>query len=195
MAKMLQKGVVMATLAAALLLTGCGNRMPAASPVDAPAAASESPAAIAPAPVVTQPVAPVAPANPAYQAPISGSLVVSNISKTKKGLLFKKMVVKGSVVNTSQVALSGTVKIVFKESKGIFTKTLEEVETKTIAVANLAPGGTFPIDVTSDETGVDEVEVTVETTPGAAAPAAANAYGAPGAAAYGAPGATGSYGY
>lgn len=205
MAKMLQQGVVLASLVAGLLLAGCGNRMPAAPLKDEVTAASEAPVAALPSaapatltsPQLTGTLPGAVGANPALQAPITGSLVVSNLSKTKKGILFKNMVVKASVVNTSQVPLSGTVKIEFKDSKGIFTKTLETVETKTIAVANLAPGGNFPIDVTSDETGIDEVEVTVETNqPSAtAAPMATGFNAAAAGQPYGTAPTAGAYGY
>lgn len=190
------KWAVIGGVAFSLLLAGCGNRMPANVPEpeeETPAAtapaASEEPA---PAPVAS--TAPVVPTTPAYTQ--TGSLVVSGVEKSKTGLIFfKKMVVKGSVVNTSNVPLSGTIKCEFKDKKGIFTKTMVTEETKTQVVAQLAPGQTFPFEFKSDKSNMDEAEVTVETMPAAPAaaayPAAGSPYGAPAAAGYPAMGASG----
>lgn len=173
-------------VAFSLLLAGCGNRMPANVPEPEESAAPTAPAASEPAPaapVTPATTAPVAPTTPAYTQ--TGSLVVSGVEKSKTGLIFfKKMVVKGSVVNTSNVPLSGTIKCEFKDKKGIFTKTMVTEETKTQVVAQLAPGQTFPFEFKSDKSNMDEAEVTVETMPAAPAaaayPAAAgNPYGAP----------------
>ena len=182
------KWAVIGGIAFSLMLAGCGNRMPANVPEPEESPAAENPEA----PPVTEPaplpsVAPVAPTTPAYTQ--TGSLVVSGVEKSKSGLIFfKKLVVKGSVVNTSNVPLSGTIKCEFKDKKGIFTKTMVTEETKTQVVAQLAPGQSFPFEFKSDKSNLDEAEVTVETMP--AAPAAAayptggSPYGAPAAAGY-----------
>lgn len=161
----------------ALALSGCGNRVPTNVPdEEAPTPEVTTPAtpAIDPAPA---PVAPPVTTNPGYVAPTTGSLVVSGVEKKKSGLVFfKHMTVKGSVVNTSNVALSGTIKVEFKEKKGIFTKTFVTEETKTQVISQLAPGQSFPFEIKSDESGIDDAEVTVETM--APAPTAAAGYGA-----------------
>lgn len=178
--------VLTGVVAIALCLAGCGNRTPANAPLDdssssgstAPAPdASASPAAPA------APAAPAVPQTPAYTQPVTGSLVVSNVTKTKKGFIFKTLTVAGSVVNSSNVPLSGTLKIEFKKNKGIFSKTLVTTDTKTQAITTLQPGQSFPFTVTADHHGDDDAEVTVDTNP--AAPAAAPA--APAAAAAAAP--------
>lgn len=161
-----------ASLAFALCLTGCGNRLPANAPVDE-APAAETPAEDQPAPVAEQPapVTPVAPVTgtPAYEQPTVGSLTVSVSEKKKKGLIpfMKKLIVKGQVLNTSTVALSGKLKIEFRK-KG------STVETREQEVATLQPGQSYSFDVTSEKY-CDDAEVTVETRQ--SAPAAAG-YGA-----------------
>jgi hypothetical protein len=195
MSKSMTKLTMIGGIALALALAGCGNRMPANVPEPEESAPAETPAEPT-TPAVTDPVAPAptVPTTPAYVAPITGSLVVSGVEKSKSGIIFfKKMVVKGSVVNTSSVPLSGTVKCDFKEKKGIFTSTLVTEETKTVVVAQLAPGQSFPFEFKSDKSNLDEAEVTVETmapAPAAAAayPTAGSAYGAPTTGAYGAAG-------
>ena len=188
------KWTVIGGIAFSLLLAGCGNRMPANVPEPEESPAAENPAApTTPAvtdPAPTVPTTPAAPTTPAYTQ--TGSLVVSGVEKTKTGLIFfKKTVVKGSVVNTSNVPLSGTIKCEFKDKKGIFTKTMVTEETKTQVVAQLAPGQSFPFEFKSDKSNMDEAEVTVETMPAAPAAAAYPAAGSPyGAAAYPQPGMT-----
>ncbi len=183
------KWAVIGGVAFSLLLAGCGNRMPANVPEPDESPAAETPAAPT-TPAATEPAAPtapVAPTTPAYTQ--TGSLVVSGVEKSKSGIIFfKKMVVKGSVVNTSNVPLSGTIKCEFKDKKGIFTKTMVTEETKTTVVAQLAPGQSFPFEFKSDKSNLDEAEVTVETMPAspaaAAYPASGSPYGAPAAAGY-----------
>lgn len=194
---------VLSALLVSVTLVGCGNRMPANIPDP------EEPA-LPPAPPVAEPVDPVAPiepvmpppaptlpgtpGNPGYQAPTLGSLVVSGVEKSKTGFILKKLVVKGAVVNVSNVPLSGTLKVDFKDKKGLFTKTFITEETKTQVISQLAPGQSFPFELTSTKNGMDDAEVTVETMP--TAPAAANfSTGNPyGAAAPGTYGAYGGYG-
>lgn len=149
----------------ATCLTGCGRRVATAPEAEVPAV--EEPA---PSPDVAEPSAPPV-TNPGYETPpvITGSLVVSNVEKKKKGLLFKKLVVKGSILNTSNQPLSGTIKIDFKESKGIINKSFVTSETQTQVVAQLAPGQSMPFEVTSEKSGADDAEVTVETTAATAA--------------------------
>lgn len=188
------KWTLVGGVALALVLAGCGNRMPANVPVDEEEPGTEAPAnPTTPAsPDVPAPTpAPTAPTTPAYVAPVVGSLTISGLEKTKSGLIFfKHMTVKGSVVNTSSVPLSGTIKVEFKDSKGILTKTMVTEETKTQVVAQLQPGQSFPFEIKSDETGIDDAEVTVETmqpaaSAGTAAASAAYASGgAYGAASY-----------
>lgn len=192
------KWTVIGGIAFSLLLAGCGNRMPANVPEPDESPAAENPAAPttpAASEAPTAPTAPPAPTTPAYTQ--TGSLVVSGVEKTKTGLIFfKKTVVKGSVVNTSNVPLSGTIKCEFKDKKGIFTKTMVTEETKTQVVAQLAPGQTFPFEFKSDKSNMDEAEVTVETMPAAPAAAAYPAAGSPyGAAAYPQQPAMGASGY
>src|SRR5689334_9968308 len=94
------------TVALAMCLTGCGKRTLAEAPIDP--AASEEPAASAPVDPDPAPVA--SPSTPAYEpAPIAaGSLVVSGITKDKVGIIgFRKVEVKGQVVNTGTTPLSG----------------------------------------------------------------------------------------
>ena len=148
----------------ATCLTGCGRRVATAPEAEVPAA--EEPA---PAPSVEPSAPPVT--NPGYEQPpvITGSLVVSNVEKKKKGLIFKKLVVKGSILNTSNQPLSGTIKIDFKESKGIINKSFVTSETQTQVVAQLAPGQSMPFEVTSEKNGADDAEVTVETSAATAA--------------------------
>lgn len=187
------KIAIFGSLAVSLLLTGCGNRMPAnvpepdeeatANPTAPTATAPSAPVTVAPPPITT---------TPAYTAPMVGSLTVSGVEKTKTGIFFKKMVIKGDVVNTSQVPCSGTLKIEFKDKKGIFTKTMVTEETKTVEISTLAPGAKQHFEVTSDDTGHDESEVTVETRQSAAAmnmPMTGAAYGAAATGAYPVPGA------
>ena len=92
------------------------------------------------------------------------------------------------MINTSNVALSGTVKVKFLKKKGIINKSLEEIGTKDQVIAQLAPGQSISFSLTSDK-HCDDAEVTVETTQpmaGAGMAAASSPYGAP-APAYGAP--------
>lgn len=174
------------SLALTLCLSGCGNRLPAAAPeVDEPAA--EEP--VAP---VTDPVDPVTqPSTPTYEQPaappvIAGSLVVNGVNKAKKGFIgFRKVEVTGTVMNTSSVPLSGTLKLEFKEKKGIINKRLETVETKTQIISNLAPGSSLPFTIKSDKS-CDDVEVTVETDQPVTA-AGMGGYGQPAANPYGNP--------
>ena len=187
------KWTVIGGLAVSLLLAGCGNRMPAnvPEPDESPAANPAAPASTAPS-TAPAPTPPPAVTTPAYTAPMVGSLTVSGVEKTKTGFFFKKFVVKGEVVNTSQVPCAGTLKIDFKDKKGIFTKTVVTEETKTVEISTLAPGAKQSFEVTSDDTGHDEVEVTVQTRQSAAATGAAMtgaAYGAAATGGYPAPGA------
>lgn len=172
-------------LVMALALTGCGNRLPANPPVDPEAGASAAPAASPSPEASTAPVTPAA-TTPAYQQPLTGSLVVSNVEKKKVGGFLgiaKKLEVKGSVINTSNLPLNGTITIKFTEKKGIINKSMVAVgDPKTVVVAQLAPGAAFPFDVTSDKS-CDDAEVTVATTQPSAGATAATAYGNP----YGAP--------
>jgi predicted small lipoprotein YifL len=168
-------------LTLALSLSGCGNRLPANVPVDASSEESAGPVATpteepaaTPAPVAT---------TPANQQPLTRSLVVSGIDKKKTGGFLgmaKKLEVKGSVINTSNVALSGKVTIKFTKKTGIINKKMEAVgDPKEVLVMNLAPGANFPFDVTSEK-ACDDAEVTVETTQPTATAAAAsvsNPYG------------------
>jgi hypothetical protein len=168
----------------ALAMTGCGNRLPANPPIDPDAEASAAPAA-SPAPEAsTAPVTPAA-TTPAYQQPLTGSLVVSNVDKKKVGGFLgmaKKLEVKGTVINTSNVPLSGKVIVKFTKKTGIINKKMEPVgDPKEVVVAQLAPGASFPFDVTSEKS-CDEAEYSVETTPAAGATttaAVSNPYGAP----------------
>lgn len=189
------------TLVSALViatgLTGCGNRLPASAPVDEQPVATE-PAAEPPTPDVPAPSVPPT-GNPGYEQPVlTGSLVVSSVDKKKKGLLFKKLVVSGQVVNTSNQPLSDTLKIEFKKSKGVISKKLEISETKTQVITQLAPGQSVAFSLESDKSGTDDAEVTVETTqPVAAAGAGFAAGGLHGQAGVAYPQAarTGPYGY
>lgn len=174
------------SVAIAMCLTGCGKRTLAEAPIDP--AASEEPAASEPANVDPDP-APV-PSTPAYeQPPLNvGSLVVSGITKDKVGIIgFRKVEVKGSVVNTGSAPLSGEVKIEFKKKKGIINKTLETSETKTHVVTNVAPGQSVSFTIKSDK-GCDDAEVTVTTNQ----PVSTAAYGAAAGSPYGAYGAYGA---
>lgn len=173
-------------LAMALCLSACGNRLPANPPIDEEAEtqpAVEEPAPIDPAPVTT-------PTAPAYQQPLTGSLVVSGVDKKKVGGILgmaKKIEVKGQVLNTSNVPLSGIVKVKFLKKSGIINKKLEEIGTKDQAIAMLAPGQSISFSLTSDK-HCDDAEVTVETSPAAAmagAAAASNPYGQAAAPTYG----------
>lgn len=193
---------VLSALLVSVTLVGCGNRMPANLPDPEEPALPPAPPVTEPAPPVA-PVEPVTPApalpgtpgNPGYQAPTLGSLVVSGVEKSKTGLILKKLVVKGTVVNVSNMPLSGTLKVDFKDKKGLFTKTFVTEETKTQVISQLAPGQSFPFELTATKNGMDDAEVTVETMP--TAPAAStfstgNPYGAPAQGAYGAYGAYGA---
>ena len=169
----IERNLVLAgVIAVTLCLAGCGNRAPANVVVDTSAATDAAPAASAsPEKPAAAPVA----TTPAYTAPVvTGSLVVSNVSKTRTGIvLFKKMHVSGSVINSSNVPLSGTLKVQFQKNKGIFTKTLTATGVKTVVVSTLQPGQSFPVTVDSD-TRNDDAEVTVESNPTTStAPAAA----------------------
>lgn len=158
------------SVALAMCLTGCGKRTLAEAPIDP---AAETPAASEPVAAEPEP-APV-PSTPAYEpAPIAaGSLVVSGITKDKVGIIgFRKVEVKGQVVNTGSAPLSGEVKIEFKKKKGIINKTLETSETKTQVVTNVAPGQSVSFTIKSDKS-CDDAEVTVTTN----APVAAATYG------------------
>lgn len=166
-------------LAMALCLSGCGNRLPANPPIDEEA--ETKPAAEEPAPVVTEPAATV-PTAPAYQQPLTGSLVVSGLDKKKVGGILgmaKKIEAKGQVLNTSNVPLSGIVKVKFLKKTGIINKKMEEIGTKEQAIAMLAPNQSISFSLTSDK-HCDDAEVTVETSPATAmagATAASNPYG------------------
>lgn len=168
------------SVAISLCLTGCGKRTMAEAPVDP---AAETPAATEPATTEPEP-APV-PSTPAYEQPpvAAGSLVVSGITKDKVGIIgFRKVKVKGQVVNTGTTPLSGEVKIEFKKKKGIINKTLETSETKNQVVAQVAPGASVSFEITSDKS-CDDAEVIVTTTAPAASTAAygytGSAYGQP----------------
>ena len=160
----------------AVMMTGCGNRVPANPPIDDSALASPSPDPNAATPSVDPNATPVpaATANPAYSAPLTGSLTVGSISKTTHGILmFKKLEVKCVVTNTSNVALSGTVKVQFKKNSGFIKKTLNDDGTPmTQDISNLAPGQTQSVDITSTKSE-DDAEITVDTQVPAAAPAPA----------------------
>ncbi|MDB5100150.1 MAG: hypothetical protein JWM80_4571 [Cyanobacteria bacterium RYN_339] len=167
---MLNQNVVMAGMVAiALCLAGCGNRTPAnVVPEDAGATAPTAPAASTAPPAAT----PVVAAPPvAYSQPVTGSLVVSGVNLTKKGLIFRTMTAAGSVVNSSNVALSGTLKVQFKK-KGLLSSTLKDTTVKSIVVPSLQPGQSFPFTVTADKSGDDDAECTVETNQPAATTAA-----------------------
>jgi hypothetical protein len=119
----------------------------------------------------------------------AGSLVVSGITKDKVGIIgFRKVKVKGQVVNTGSTPLTGEVKIEFKKKKGIINKTLETSETKNQVVAMVAPGASVSFEITSDHS-CDDAEVIVTTTPSTASTAAygynGSAYGQQQPAAYG----------
>ena len=172
-------------LAMAVCLSGCGNRLPANPPIDEEA--ETKPAVEEPAPVVEPDPAPTVPTTPAYQQPLTGSLVVSGVDKKKTGGFLgmaRKIEVKGQVLNTSNVPLSGIVKVKFLKKTGIINKKMEEIGTKDQAIAQLAPGQSISFSLTSDK-HCDDAEVTVETSPttAAAGVAAANPYGQPTAAA------------
>lgn len=154
-------------LAIALCVSACGNRAPAnAVTPDDPSASPDSGATTPATPATPIPVTPTAAPT---AAPITGSLVVSNVAKTKTGIiLFKTMTVTGSVVNSSNVALQGNLKCDFKKNKGIITKTVETTSSKTLAVPLLQPGQSYPFTFTADEHNDDDAEVTVDTTPPAA---------------------------
>ena len=178
-------------LAVALSLSACGNRLPVNAPVDTSSDTDVENPVVDPGyeqPVVTTPTVPT---TPAYQQPLTGSLVVSGMDKKKTGGVLgmaKKIQVSGQVINTSNVALSGTVKVKFLKKKGVINKSMEEIGVKEQVIAQLAPGQSISFSLTSDK-HCDDAEVTVETTqPTAAAgmTAASNPYGAP-APAYGAP--------
>jgi hypothetical protein len=189
--------VLAGAVAIALCLTGCGNRMPANAPIDdasstGTSATSPAPAASAALPAPVTPAAPVA----AYVQPVTGSLVVSNVEKTKSGFILKTMTVTGSVINSSNVALSGTLKIQFKKTKGIFSKTVVVTDTKTQVVTLLQPGQSFPFTVKASNHGDDDAEVTVDTNPAAAAaPATGAPVGAPAATTGGTGASAMGYGY
>jgi hypothetical protein len=182
MLKSKQNLALAAFVAIALCLSGCGNRTPAnVVPDDAgassttPAAPAADPGASTAAPVTTAPAA-TAPA--AYTQPVTGSLVVSGVNLSKKGLIFRTLTASGSVVNSSNVALSGTLKVQFQK-KGLFSSTLKNTTVKTVNVPTLQPGQSYPFTVTADKSGDDNAECTVETNqpaagavPAAAAPAA-----------------------
>lgn len=173
------------TVALALCLSGCGERVAASVPVDT--SASPAPAASDTTPVSdpNTPVAPVAPQTPAYTQPITGSLAVSGVTKKKTGGFLgigRKLEVTGQVVNTSTVPLSGMLTVNFEKSSGIFTKTLKTEETKTQAIITIQPGQSVNFDITSDHS-CDDADPTVQTN----TPAAGGGYGATGAA-YGAAG-------
>jgi predicted small lipoprotein YifL len=195
MNKRLMNSLTLAALVA-LTLSGCGNRLPANPPID-PAAEDTKPAAEEPA--VETPVAttPTVPTTPAYQQPLTGSLVVSGIDKKKVGGFIgigKKLEVKGQVLNTSNVPLTGIVKVKFTKKTGIINKKMEEIGTKDQAIAQLAPGQSISFTLTSDK-ACDDAEVTVETSQNAvpvAGAAATNPYGQP---AVAQTGAYGAYGY
>ncbi|MEB3284717.1 MAG: hypothetical protein VKN33_05480 [Candidatus Sericytochromatia bacterium] len=191
---------VYSALIVSVALVGCGNRMPAnlpdpEEPALPPAPPVEPALPVEPVqPVVppTLPTLPGMPGNPGYQGPTLGSLVVSGVEKSKTGLILKKLVVKGSVVNVSSTPLSGTLKIDFKDKKGLFTKTFVTEETKTQVISQLAPGQSFPFEVTSTKNGMDDAEVTVETmqtAPAASVYSSGSPYGAPAMGGYGAYGA------
>ena len=186
------KWTVIGGLAVSLLLVGCGNRLPANVPEpDAePSANPGAPASTAPS-TAPAPTPPPAVTTPAYTSPMAGSLTVSGVEKSKTGFIFKKFVVKGEVVNTSQVPCSGTLKVDFKDKKGIFTKTFVTEETKTVEIATLAPGAKQSFEVTSDKSGHDEVEVTVQTRQSAGSTGAAMTGAAMSGGAYGAAAASG----
>jgi hypothetical protein len=191
---------VLGALLVSVALVGCGNRMPANIPDPEepalPPAPPTEPAVpvvpvepVAPLPAPVTPGLPGAPGNPGYQAPTLGSLVVSGVEKTKTGLILKKLVVKGTVENVSSMPLSGTLKVDFKDKKGLFTKTFVTEETKTQVISQLAPGQSFPFEVTATKNGMDDAEVTVETmptVPAASTFSAGSPYGAPMQGGYGA---------
>jgi multidrug efflux pump subunit AcrA (membrane-fusion protein) len=91
------RSFLLGSIALAVMLAGCGNRMPAnvPDPEEPPAPAPSEPALpVAPVePVAPPPVAPVVPGTPNYQGPTVGSLVVSGVEKSKSGLIFKKLTV------------------------------------------------------------------------------------------------------
>lgn len=181
----LQTIILVGTLAMGLCLTGCGRRpanMAAATDTTGSSdttASSTAPVSTAPStdtPAYTQPTTPTTGTTPDYSQPSVGSLAVTNVSKTLHGILmFKKLEVKGSVINTSNVPLSGTLKITFEKSSGIFNKTLSESETKTQDFSNIQPGQSEDFDITSSSSAAD-AEVTVDTQQ-AQAPVAAQGYG------------------
>jgi hypothetical protein len=177
------------SLAVVGILCSCGNRQPASALAEAPAP-SEPPAPIVtPAPVATPTFVP---SNSGYSQPLTGSLVISSVEKVKQGMFFKKLEVKGTVLNTSTVPLSGTLRVEFKDRKGMINKSLVVVETKTVSVVQLPPGQTLPFTILSDKTGLDDATVTVETTQpvtGALMPGMLTSGGA-----FGAPVSMGTYG-
>src|SRR5688500_17190103 len=100
----LMKLTLAGSVALALCLTGCGARQLAEPPV------VEEAAAESPEPVASAEPVPTPPTAPAYEAPVvTGSLAVSGIEKKKVGGILgfrKKLEVKGTVVNTSNVPMS-----------------------------------------------------------------------------------------
>ncbi|HEY9724118.1 MAG TPA: hypothetical protein V6D47_19095 [Oscillatoriaceae cyanobacterium] len=188
----LQTMILVATLAMGLSLTGCGRRAANMAAPDASSGGDTSASTTAPidntpvdnTPVDNTPTVPTTGTTP-YAAPTVGSLAVTNVAKKTHGvLMFKKLEVTGEVINTSNAPLSGTLKITFEKSSGIFNKTLSESETKTQDFSNIQPGQSESFDITSSNSAAD-AEVTVDTLQ-TQAPLAAQSYG------YGAT--TGGYG-
>jgi hypothetical protein len=151
-------------VAIALCLAGCGNRTPA-NVVPDDATGGASPTAPATDPAASEPAPPVttlpATTTPSYSQPVTGSLVVSGVNLSKKGLIFRTLTASGSVVNSSNVALSGTLKVQFKK-KGLLSSTLKDTTVKTVPVPLLQPGQSYPFTVTADKSGDDDAECTVD---------------------------------
>lgn len=166
-------------LLGATLLTGCGR--PVASSVNlprptrpiTPAVAQSVPGYTAPtgqvaAPVQQQPgltqpgfTQPTLPQQPGLDAGLGviGGGLEAEVTTTKtvtQKLIFKRLSVTFKVTNTGATPLSGSVKVDFYGTPGLtnFTR-LELVETKTQAVANLAPGQSAEYTLVSSKSAKD----------------------------------------
>lgn len=95
---------------------------------------------------------------------VVGELKVGSIKKETKGILFwKKMTVTGQVTNPSQGILTGELTISFMKRNKV-------VETSSEFVTDLAPGQSHSFTVTSKKSA-DDVQISVTSQQGTAAPA------------------------
>ncbi|MGE5708076.1 MAG: FxLYD domain-containing protein [Bacteroidota bacterium] len=157
-----KKCLVLSILLAAVL-TGCGGRMNYAAvntPATEPLTPSQTSTNFTQTPTTNNSTtnSNYTSSNPYTQGTqtsiAQGALEIKDVTKDTKGvLLWKKLIVKGRVYNSSSSPLSATLQVVF-------TKNNVVGGTQTKEISNLSPGQSLSFEFTSTESA-DTAELTI----------------------------------